>query len=311
MCSHVDDFIYGGDEWFYEKVINKLKRIMTIGSEEKEEFKYIGVEIKQENNYVKLSQKSYVEKIKVPSSNEYFEKRNLKEEEKTKYRSLLKQLNWVSQHTRPDISFDVSALSMGNSAEIPTKQFRKLIKATQKMKNQECQVRIDKLKNEKLTMEIFADASWCNRGEKSQVGFVIGLTDGINRCPLVWKSTVAKRVVKSAIESEAQALGEGLEMGIYIDHIWKEVTGEKNMNIVAFTDSKTLERAVKAVTGASSKLLRIELARIRQMLEEKRIHSIKWINRDRQVADGLTREGSNKKLLRTFVGEQGKSLQEN
>jgi hypothetical protein len=38
----------------------------------------------------------------------------LGEEMLTKYRSIVGQLNWISQHTRPDIAFEVSFLSMYN-----------------------------------------------------------------------------------------------------------------------------------------------------------------------------------------------------
>ena len=76
-------------------------------------------------------------------------------------------------------------------------------------------------KGGKIGMEVFWDASFGNvDGGKSQVGFVIGLTDERGkRCPLIWKSKVARRVVRSTIEAEAVGLGEALEVALYLKEI--------------------------------------------------------------------------------------------
>ena len=42
--------IWGGNQYFKETIITKLKEIFNFGSEEMEEFTYIGIELKQ-NSY--------------------------------------------------------------------------------------------------------------------------------------------------------------------------------------------------------------------------------------------------------------------
>lgn len=298
MCSHVDDFIYGGSREFETNVIEKIKNKLQIGSEEKQEFKYIGVNIKQEKDKIYLHQNTYINRIEIPDVDKYLQERNLSDTEKTEYRSLIGQINWVSQHTRPDMSFDVSNLSKGTSEVIPSRNMRKLIHCAKKMKDKKMNICIKKLSGKDLTLKVFSDASLGNReGGKSQIGYTLSIQDNENKENLLsWKSCVAKRVVRSAIEAEAQALSEGIEMAIYLKYIWTELTSN-NIKIKAYTDSKTLERGIKSTSGVSSKMLRIEIARFKQMLSRREVETITWIPREKQIADALTREGVNKVKL--------------
>ena len=45
LCSHVDDFFYGGTETFKREVIGRLRETLEVGSNEKTKFRYIGVEL--------------------------------------------------------------------------------------------------------------------------------------------------------------------------------------------------------------------------------------------------------------------------
>ena len=50
LACHIDEMIWGGNQYFKETIITKLKEIFNFGSEEMEEFTYIGIELKQ-NSY--------------------------------------------------------------------------------------------------------------------------------------------------------------------------------------------------------------------------------------------------------------------
>ena len=52
MCSHVNGFIYRGNKEFEEEVVGRLKERLKEGSEEVGDFKYIGVEIRQEKDKI-------------------------------------------------------------------------------------------------------------------------------------------------------------------------------------------------------------------------------------------------------------------
>src|ERR1700755_53927 len=110
MGIHVDDLIYGGDKIFEEKIISKIKEELKVGREESGVFKYLGIEIeKEEKGDIYISQKSYSrDKLVINRINKNNKYERLNEEEITEYRSLLGKLNWMSQNTRPNLSFDVS-----------------------------------------------------------------------------------------------------------------------------------------------------------------------------------------------------------
>src|SRR5215469_14193400 len=96
-------------------------------------------------------------------------------------------------------------------------------------------VHIRCLKGE-VEIEIYADASFGNvEGGKTQIGYYIGLKDKEgNTCSIVWKSTVAKRVVSSTLAAETFRVAEAVERGEYIKHIWKKLNnkeGKKGIKI--------------------------------------------------------------------------------
>jgi hypothetical protein len=307
MCSHVDDFCYGGNEEFQERIIEELESKLKVGEKQKGVFKYIGVNIKQGNENIELKQDDYVRKIKIPEKEQFGEEREMNGYELTEYRSLIGKLNWVAQHTRPELSFAVSDLSkafQGGSTE----DMRKLLRVVKKMKGVEGGIKLDKLKLGEERWEVYADASFGNGEDgQSQIGYIVSLVDGEGRrCPIQWKSNKAKRIAKSTIEAETLSLGEAAETGIYLNRIYQEVTGKKNIPIIMKTDSKTLEKAVKSTSGVKSRILRIDMAALKEMLEKGEIKVIDWVNTKDQVADILTKNGVNEKNMKEYVWSKNK-----
>ena len=60
VCTHVDNFLFGGTELFLNKVINPIKLIFTIGSEHCAAFKYLGLSIGQSNSGIIIDQVNYI-----------------------------------------------------------------------------------------------------------------------------------------------------------------------------------------------------------------------------------------------------------
>ena len=110
MCSHVDDFCFGGTDEFNGEIMGKLNTLLKVGEVEKRSFKYIGVKINQEKENIMLDQVDYAENIRTPEEERFMGNRRLTKEELKEYRSLIGKLNWLAQHTRPDASFTVSEL---------------------------------------------------------------------------------------------------------------------------------------------------------------------------------------------------------
>ena len=59
------------------------------------------------------------------------------------------------------------------------------------------------------------------------------------------------------------------------------------MEVIGKTDSRTLERAIRAATGVRNRKLRIDIARIKEMVETGEVTEVSWVSRKDQVADGL------------------------
>ena len=48
MVTHVDDFCFGGEEEFHRVIIGRMKEKLKIGEEKEEDFRYLGMRIKNE-----------------------------------------------------------------------------------------------------------------------------------------------------------------------------------------------------------------------------------------------------------------------
>ena len=161
---------------------------------------------------------------------------------------------------------------------------------------------LSELEEKNLYWEAYADASFGNVEDgHTQIGYVISLTDGRNRCTVWWKSRKARRVAKSTIEAEALSVGEAIEGVIYFNSLWKEVVGGKKLEAVVRTDSKTLMTAIKSSTGVSSKRLKIDIAAIRETIELGEVREVQWIKGKHQIADVLTKSGVSEETIRKYV----------
>ena len=59
MVTHVDDFCFGGEE-FHRDIIGRMKEKLKIGEEKEEDFRYLGMRIKNEEGRIRLAQQEYI-----------------------------------------------------------------------------------------------------------------------------------------------------------------------------------------------------------------------------------------------------------
>lgn len=301
LCSHVDDFCYGGDEDFLRETIGNLKEKLKVGEEESKNFKYIGVMVEQKEDRIVVNQCKYIDSINEPESKRFSGNRILSERELTEYRSGVGKLNWVALHTMPEIAYNISDLSRAFK-EGTTTDMRKLIKIIRKAKSIMGEVVMYELEEKDIYWEAYADASFGNVEDgHTQIGYIIALTDGKRRCPIWWKSRKSRRVAKSTIEAEALSTGEAIEGLIYLRFLWEEVVGGKKLEAIVKTDSRTLMTAIKSSTGVSSKRLKIDIAAIREAIEYGEVKEVKWIKGKCQIADVLTKSGVSEENIRNYV----------
>ena len=302
MCSHVDDFCFGGTKTFEEDVIGKLGKLLKVGEMQERDFKYIGVRVNQVNNEILLEQSSYMNGIKVNFDKKWEEDKKMTKKEMKEYRGLIGKLNWVVQQTRPDYAFEVSEAGR-TFQEGRGSDMKALMKKAKKMKKGNSRLKLEKVNSGELYWEVYTDASFGDVKEgSSQIGYIVSLKDSSgNKSPIQWKSTRAKRVARSTTEAEALAMAEAAEMTVYLDAILGEMVGGGKRHIMIKTDSKTLEEGLKSSTGTKSRRLRIDIAAIRQMIERGEVE-IEWISKKDQIADVFTKPGIRKRAVRNYIG---------
>ena len=199
VICHVDDILYGGNE-FLLKIIDNLRKIFVFGTEQSDMFTYVGINLKQNpDSSIVVDQNSFAASItEISLSKERFkQKRSLvTDEERSMMRSVIGQLNWLAGITRPDLSFEVCQFSsrVKNATVEDIVQLNKVVFRAQK---HNVSIRFPKLNINNVQLNVYADASFNNLPDGgSQGGHIVFICDGENYCsPLSWMSTRIKRVV--------------------------------------------------------------------------------------------------------------------
>ena len=307
LCAHVDDFLYGGSHEFYKTVIDPLRKTFTIGSEFNDSFKYLGLNLKQTKGGIWLDQTLYTNTlVEVELEKERKEEKDSKLNmlELKNLRSVIGQLGWLAGQTRPDISFDICDLS----SKVKNATVRDLLyanKVIRKVKSENVTLRFGSIDFYECKIIGYCYASLVklvNGG--SQGGFVIFLTDKNGQYfPIMWQSKKLRRVVKSAMAAETLILVDCAEACFWIRKLINEIifenSDDKNLpEIECNTDSHQLYDAVHSIKPVTDKRLRIDIAIIREMLENKDLNKFNWDHGSEQLADLLTKSGiSSWKLL--------------
>ena len=223
----------------------------------------------------------------------------LTDAEKTDYRSIVGQLNWVATQTRPDILFDVCDLSSRYKTAVVADLVR-VNKVLTYLKHDQVKVKIPKLENiDGCSLHCYTDASFANHPDgSSQVGLIIFLasSDG-NRCPIYWQSKKARRVVKSTLAAETMALLDGAEASIYVSYIISDIMNIQRLAVHCYVDNKSLVDSLYSSHQVDEKRLRIDLAVIDDMLEKKEIAKVHWVDTTQQLANCMTKRGASSARL--------------
>ena len=308
FVMHVDDFLYGGTEEFQNKVIKSIMKHFKLGNQESGTFQYVGLNIKQTEKGIVMSQSSYLKTVKpIEVSNP---KQNnssaLDKRQADDLRKVVGQLNWLGTQTRPDCSFEVLDLSI--SLKEPVKEnILRANKTIRKLNYEDGEILFPDLGDlKKVKLVVFTDASHANLpdGYSSAGGFIIFLVGNNRCCPLAWEAKKIRRVVKSTLAAVTLALVEGLDMAFYLGSILTEIVYKTNgckIPIECFVDNKSLCENTYSTKNVTEKRLRIDLASIKEMVTKGEVSRIKWVESAHQLSDCFTKRGvSCEKLLYTL-----------
>ena len=300
LTSHVDDFAYCGTTDYLEGVVNKVKCTFKISSEENGSFKYLGLNVLQNDDNISIDQQGYVDSLQpVPIDRKRKSEDILLKEEITQLRGISGQLNWITSQTRPDSAFhSCEVANYGKDTTI--KQLKDANKAIRHIQNTHLKLKFNKMNMKNVQVVCFTDATHASLScGSSQGAYIIFLqdVDKRNLSPIDWQSKKLCRVTKSPLASETLALAEGADASYLIATMLKEMLQLENIpKIKCFTDNKSLYETVKTTNSTKDLRLRVEIARLRQMVEKCEIE-VNWIDGKYQLADCLTKKGASSHKL--------------
>ena len=295
---HVDDIIWMGDSDFRTMVITSIKKKFLLSSENSGNFKYLGMQITQCGRSINVDQAHYVktiEDVEVDTTDRKNED-PLSDAEKTALKSTVGKLTWAATRSRPDISYDTSTLSINTNNAKVTDVYaaRKYIR---KLKNNNLKLNyVDLGDLSKCSLVVFSDASHSSKTkEVSQGGHAIFIVNSNQNCNIVrWQSKKINRTCKSTIAAETMALLEAAEAAYFIKLMLESMLNIKNIiPIKCYCDNKSIVQHLQTSNTVSDFRLRVDISCLRDMMAAKEINEVNWISRDKQLADCLTKSGSN------------------
>lgn len=304
ISCHVDDFFWCGNVNFKKTVIHELRKVFMFGTEQSGMFKYIGLHIMQQSDgRIILHQNSQIDALETSViSHERLAQSdsNLNDREIGVFRKICGQLNWFVSQSRPDIAFDSCDLSC-SIKNATVKDLVKANKVVRKTKSERVSIKFPPLDLATCTIVVYSDASYGNLPDgSSQGGYIIMLKDRRGLCiPLSWSSTKIKRITRSTLASECMALQEGVDAAFLLSSILSELLyeGSKTIKILARTDSKGLQNAIYSTKAVQDKRLRVDIARLRQLVERNELSQVEWVDNTSQIADCLTKKTASTRVL--------------
>ena len=311
ICIHVDDIFWAGTSRFSEHVIKSIHVEFRVGSESAGTFKYIGLEIEGRVSSIVLSQHDYVNNLKevsLSAERKMCRSSSLGTRELEEYRGVVGQLIWLANQTRPEIAFDVCELST-HCHNATVDDAINASKVVRKVKSRLISLEFHQLEDlSQLSIECYCDASFGNlSGGGSQGSYLIFITDSRGRRNILsWQSKKVRRVVKSTLAAETLALLDGVEASILFSSIIAEVLnlGVNRPIVKCYVDNRSLVEAVYSTKVLEDKLLRINMAVLRDLLSRRELHEVIWVQTSCQLADALTKRGANAEPLLEAVSNR-------
>ena len=309
ICVYVDDFLWVGTHLFETKIVERISGLFNIGTYESGTFKYVGLNILSgvEKQQITVDQLHYASSLKnIPLSRARVNNKNsdLTEKEKSEYRSLIGQLNWIATQTRPDIAFDTCALS-GSFHSATVQDLVKVNKIISRVVSNCVKISFPRMNHiEDCHLACYSDASFANLSSGgSQGGMVIFLKDSDGKqCPIYWQTRKIRRVVKSTLAAETLALLDCAEAAVYIASIIADLINVQKTKVCCYVDNRSLVDALHSLKMVEDRRLRLDIAVLQDMMERGELNSVSWVDTGSQLANCLTKGGVSAVRLLDAIG---------
>ena len=148
--SHVDDFTIAGDTDFVKRIVTGIKERFTVSKVEEDKFRFTGLNVKAENGRIEISMEDYadsvkeIKEIRKADKNERLTTAELKE-----YRKYTGKISWLSQGTRPDLSYSALNLAMKTNSAVIS-DLRNVNRIVEKVKREKIELFMEELEIKRL-----------------------------------------------------------------------------------------------------------------------------------------------------------------
>merc|ERR1712240_149792 len=190
ILSHVDDFTIAGTLEFVKRIVIGIQEKFTVSKVEEDNFRFTGLDVKTKNGKIEISMEDYAESIKeIKEIRKADRNEKLITAELKEYRKYTGKISWLSQGTRPDLSYSSLNLAKKNNSAVIS-DLRNVNRIVEKVKREENKVVYGRI-GDKETLQVIriVDASY-KSDEKSIGGMMIVLTNEnmTKASPLMWKA---------------------------------------------------------------------------------------------------------------------------
>ena len=105
--------------------------------------------------------------------------------------------------------------------------------------------------------------------------------------------------MKSTLSAECLALQEASECAFYLKTILSEMLGisSEDIQIICFTDNKSLVESLHSTKTLEEKRLILDQAILKDMMQKGEIKSVQWLEKQKQLADPLTKATASSVIL--------------
>ena len=286
----------------FSKTLWMKLQMNSKSASEKRKFRFIGVDVERKaDGSINISQETYKESLAtIEVKNSEDNTRGLTKEEFKMYRGAIGKLTWLSEMSRPDLSFDTLDLAgYNNNATI--QQLKRINKVVEKAKNEEGSVLFRRIGDFRDLKVLAISDGGLNRREdwtQSIMGKIVLLSNKEETivAPLLWKSKTIQTVCKSAKTVETRACDKVIEDGIYLARCISEVytgkRGDSQIPVHVVNDSQSLIDSVNSTRQVEEKLMRPLVKWIKQMMDAGCVSDLRWCDTQVCLSDALTKPGS-------------------
>merc|ERR1712177_55452 len=250
---------------------------------------------KTQNGKIEISMEDYAESIKeIKEIRKADRNEKLTTAELKEYRKYTGKISWLSQGTRPDLSYSTLNLAKKNNNAVIS-DLRNVNRIVEKVKNEENKIIYRKIGDREALQVVGIVYASYKSDDKSIGGMMIILTNEnmTKASPLMWKAKQIDRVCHSSKDAETLAMTKMSDELVYMArHVEILLYGDykKRLNVRILTDSEPTLESIASTKQIERKGLRMLVHEMKDKLRDGEIDSYQWVSTKQIWADGLTKE---------------------